>query len=139
MLLIWVLLGSVAGIGLMILLNHRLGLNTPAEIASMDDALRRLDIDQVGFEAGDARLLADDRRSALIEEKGSGRVGLLAARGDGVVIRYLEPGSVKSAKMGEGRDIMLRLDDFTFAPLTIQLEDTHTARRWADRLNALQA
>lgn len=139
MLLLWVALGSIAGIGLMVLLNQRLGLNTPAQIASLEDAIRHLDTDQVGFTPGDAVLLADDGRSAVVEEAGTGRLGLLAARGDGVVIRYLGPGSVKSAKMGEGRDIMLRLDDFTFAPLTIQLEDTHEARHWADRLNALQA
>lgn len=139
MLLVWVLLGSLAGIGLMVLLNQRLGLNTPALLRSIEEAKTRLDEDQVGFRAGRAAVLAEDGRAALVEEESTGRLGLLAARGDGIVIRYLGPGSVKAARMGEGRDIVLRLNDFTFEPLRIQLADTGTARQWADRLNTLQA
>lgn len=138
MLLLVVLIGSVVGIGLMVLLNQRLGLHKPAQILTIEDAVAQLDTDQVGFTPGDAAVLADDRRSALIEEANTGRIGLLAARGDDVVIRYLDQGSVRSARMGEGRDVTLRLRDFTFAPLTIQINNTRDARHWADRLNALQ-
>lgn len=138
MLVIWVFLGSVVGIALMVLLNQRLGLNTPAQIHSVEEAVKRLDADQVGFVPGGASVLADDHRSAIIEEAGTGRLGLLAARGDGVVIRYIEPGSVRAAKMSEGRDILLELNDFTFAPVQLSISDTSTARLWADRLNSLQ-
>ena len=82
MLIIWVFLGSVVGIALMVLLNQRLGLNTPAQIYSVEEAVKRLDADQVGFVPGGASVLADDHRSAIIEEAGTGRLGLLAARGD---------------------------------------------------------
>lgn len=138
MLVIWVFLGSVVGIALMVLLNQRLGLNTPAQIYSVEEAVKRLDADQVGFVPGGASVLADDHRSAIIEEADTGRLGLLAARGDGVVIRYIEPGSVRAAKMSEGRDILLELNDFTFSPVQLSISDTSTARLWADRLNSLQ-
>lgn len=139
MLILWIFIGSLLGIAGMVYLNYRLGLHTPAILLSLDDALARLDADQVGFRAGDTALLADDRKSALVEEAGTGRFGLLAARGDTMVIRYLEPGSVRSARMDDGRDIELRLNDFTFTPLRIEIADTQQARQWADRLNALQA
>lgn len=137
MLELLIFLGSLLGIAAMVLLNRQLGLSDAAEIGSLDDAARRLDTDQIGFLAGQG-LLADDKRAALVEEKGSGRIGLLIASGSDVVIRYLDPGAVKAAKMGEGRDIHLALNDFTFAPIDISISDTATARQWADRLNSMQ-
>ena len=137
MLELLIFLGSLLGIAAMVLLNRQLGLSEAAEIASLDEAARRLDTDQIGFMAGPG-LLADDRRAALVEEKGAGRIGLLVASGSDVVIRYLESGAVKAAKMGEGRDIHLALNDFTFAPVDIAISDTAAARHWADRLNSMQ-
>jgi len=139
LILLIVLLASIVGISLMVLLNRHLGLNTPAVITSLEDARERLDVDQIGFEAGAAAILSDDGKTALVEERQSGRFGLLAARGDTIVIRYLEPGSVRTARMGEGKDIELSLNDFTFAPVRIAIADRTTARQWADRLNSLQA
>ena len=137
MLELLIFLGSLAGITAMVLLNRQLGLYQPAEIASLEQAAERLDLDQIGFAAGEG-VLADDHRAALVREADSDRVGLLIARGSDVVIRYLDQGSVRSARMGEGRDIHVALNDFTFAPVDIRLEDTATARLWADRLNSLQ-
>ncbi|MBO6847365.1 MAG: hypothetical protein QUV02_01465 [Maricaulis sp.] len=137
MLELLIFLGSLLGIAAMVLLNRQLGLSEVAEITSLDDAARRLDTDQIGFQAGQG-LLSDDKRAALVEEKGSGRIGLLIASGSDVVIRYLDPGVVKAAKMGEGRDIHLALNDFTFAPIDIAISDTAMARHWADRLNTMQ-
>lgn len=138
MALIWVLLGSIVGISAMVAANHYLGLHTPAVIASLDDAKRKLDIDAVGFRAGTG-VLAEDGRSALVEEAGAARIGLLSTQGDTVVIRYLDPGSVRAARMEEGGAITLSLNDFTFAPIRLGLGDAGEARMWADKLNALQA
>ena len=112
MLELLIFLGSLLGIAAMVLVNRQLGLFEAAKISSLDDATRRLDTDQIGFMAGPG-ILADDNRTALVEEKGSGRIGLLVVAGSDVVIRYLDPGSVRAAKMGEGRDIHLELNDFT--------------------------
>ncbi|WP_300556857.1 hypothetical protein [Maricaulis sp.] len=138
MALIWVLLGSIVGISAMVAANHYLGLHTPAVIASLDDAKRKLDIDAVGFQPGRG-VLAEDGRSALVEEAGASRIGLLSTQGDTVVIRYLDPGSVRAARMEEGGAITLSLNDFTFAPIRLGLGDAGEARMWADKLNALQA
>ena len=137
MLELLIFLGSLLGIAAMVLLNRQLGLFDAASITSLDDAARRLDTDQIGFMAGQG-ILADDNKAALVEEKGSGRIGLLVAAGSDIVIRYLDPGSVRAAKMGEGRDIHLELNDFTFAPVEFAISDTSTARHWADRLNSMQ-
>lgn len=137
MLELLIFLGSLLGIAAMVLLNRQLGLFDAASITSLDDAARRLDTDQIGFMAGQG-ILADDNKAALLEEKGSGRIGLLVAAGSDIVIRYLDPGSVRAAKMGEGRDIHLELNDFTFAPVELAISDTSTARHWADRLNSKQ-
>ena len=109
MLELLIFLGSLLGIAAMVLLNRQLGLFDAASITSLDDAARRLDTDQIGFMAGQG-ILADDNKAALVEEKGSGRIGLLVAAGSDIVIRYLDPGSVRAAKMGEGRDIHLELN-----------------------------
>lgn len=138
MVLILVLLGSVLGISAMVAANYYLGLHTPAVIASLDDARRKLDIDAVGFNPGPG-VLAEDGRSALVEEAGGQRIGLLSTQGDTVVIRYLDPGAVRAARMEEGGSITLSLNDFTFAPVRLGLGDAGEARMWADKLNALQA
>ena len=132
-----ILFASALGIGAMVLINSRLDIWTPAVIASLGDAQRRLDADSVGFEAGEG-ILAEDGKSALVEEAGTDRIALLVARGDNVVIRYLDAGAVKAARVDADGALTVRLDDFTFAPARLDLADAHEARLWADKLNALQ-
>lgn len=129
--------GSILGVSAMVYLNHRLKVWTPARIESLDEARQRLDVDSVGFHAGPG-VVAPDGQAALVEDAGADRIGLLAARGDNVVIRYLDAGSVRAAKMvDDGLNIVLR--DFTFAPVRMRFDDSAEARVWADKLNSMQA
>lgn len=132
------LVGSLIGIGAMVFVNTRLPIWSPARLTDLDDARQRLDVDAVGFRPGLA-VLDRDGKGALVEEEQGDRIGMLTARGAEIVIRYLDPGSVKAAKLdGEG-GMRISLDDFTFAPVELSLDDNEQARFWADKLNALQA
>ncbi|MFS2317816.1 hypothetical protein RMQ97_07750 [Maricaulis sp. D1M11] len=137
MVFLLILAGSVAGIAAMVVANIYLKPFRPAEIVSLDDAAHRLDIDAVGFQPGEG-ILAVDGRSALVEERNGERLGLLVARGSDVVIRYLVPGMVRSARLDGQGGVRLSLKDFTFAPVDIPMGQTRLARQWADRLNDLQ-
>mgnify|MGYP003118545999 CR=1 FL=1 len=134
MVFVWILLGSLAG---MVAVNVWLGLNEPAEIESLEAAVDRIDTDSVGFAAGEG-VLAADHKAALVEEAGSERLALVVARNDSHVIRYLTPGAVRGARMGENATVTLRLNDFTFPATDLAFADGSEARHWADRLNALQ-
>lgn len=132
------LAGSILGIAAMVFINSRLSIWTPARLEDLDDARQRLDTDAVGFDAGQG-VMDREGRGALVEHADNSQIGLLTARGDTIVIRYLTPGSVRAAKLdGEG-GMRISLEDFTFAPVRLDLEDTDTARFWADKLNAMQA
>jgi len=137
MALVWFFLGSILGVAAMVAMNAFLKISKKSQILSLDDASQLLDIDSIGFESGSG-VLSSDHRAALVEETGSERIALLAARGDGVVIRYLVPGLVKAARM-DGDDLGIKLNDFTFAPVTMKFDTHQTARAWADKLNKLQA
>lgn len=137
MMILWVLAGSVAGISAMVAVNAWLGLSQPARLDSLDEAVKRLDEDAVGFEAGEA-ILAREGRGALVEERGTGRVGLLAPRGADFVIRYIAPGEVREVRTDEEARLTVRLADFTLAPVVLVMESGREARAWADRLNALR-
>jgi hypothetical protein len=137
MTLLWILLGSVAGVSAMIGLNIYLKIWTPTRLTSLADAHNRLDADAIGFDPGPG-VLAPDGSAALVEEAGGQRFGLLAARGDSIVIRYLTPGMVEAARLDEDGEMSVRLRDFSFTPVRIPFEDRETARVWADKLNKLQ-
>ena len=136
MLILWVLLGSVAGVSAMVAFNAWLGLYAPAQLADLDEAIARLDADSVGCQAGEGGL-APDGKSALVTDAERNRLALLVARGSDFVIRYLDPGQVLSEST-QDRDITLRLKDFTFAPARLSFETPEQARDWAGRLEALQ-
>jgi hypothetical protein len=131
------LLGSVIGISAMIGVNIWLGLSQPARLHDIDDAIARLDTDAVGFEAGEG-VLAADGSAALVESADGAMIGLLAARGDDFVIRFLTPGLVRAARIGEGGNLTIKLADFTFAPVDFPFGASPKIRLWADKLNALQ-
>lgn len=137
MMLVLLLLGSLAGVAAMVALNHWLGLSEPARLRDIDEAVERLDVDAVGFEAGES-VLAEDGSAALVESADGRMIGLLAARGDQFVIRFLTPGQVRAARIGEGGSLTIRLADFTFAPVSFPFGDSPRIRHWADKLNALQ-
>ena len=131
------LLGSVIGISVMIGLNVWLGLNQPARLRNVAEAIAHLDTDAVGFEAGEA-VMAEDGSAALVESADGAAIGLLAARGDTFVIRYLTPGLVRATRIGEGGHLTIKLTDFTFAPVDFRFGASPQIRHWADKLNALQ-
>jgi hypothetical protein len=137
MLLVWVLIGSLIGIAVMVAANAWLGLNEPARLSRLDDASARLDTDAVGVDAGEG-ILAEDGSAALVEAADHSVIGLLVARGDGLVIRYLKPGLVRAARIGEGGQLTIKLADFTFPPVTVPLGQSAHIRLWADKLNAMQ-
>ncbi|WP_417483910.1 hypothetical protein [Maricaulis salignorans] len=137
MLFVWVMLGSFVGISAMVALNVVLRLGEPARLSSLDEAVERLDTDAVGFQAGPG-VLAQDGSAALVEENGGQRIGLLKAKGDEFVIRYIGPGLVRAARLAEDARLTIRLNDFTFPPFTMAFADAGEARIWADKLNAMQ-
>ena len=137
MMLALLLVGSIAGVAALVALNHWLGLSEPARLRDIDEAVERLDADAVGFAAGEA-VLAEDGSAALIESADGSSIGLLAARGDQFVIRYLKPGLVQAARIGEGGRLTIKLADFTFAPVDFPFGASPRIRHWADKLNALQ-
>ena len=133
-----VLIGSVLAITAMVMLNVWLGLSEPARLGSLDEAVARLDADAVGYEAGEGGLLAPDGRFALVPAQDGLTIGLLVARGSDFVIRYLGTGSVRSAEADAQGGLLLRLNDFGFAPARLSFGSAETAQSWADRLNALK-
>ncbi|WP_417480820.1 hypothetical protein [Maricaulis sp.] len=134
---VWVMLGSFVGISAMVALNVFLRLGEPARLSSLDEAIERLDTDAIGFRAGEG-VLAEDGSAALVEEAGGRRIGLLTAKGDEFVIRYIGPGLVRAARLSEDARLTIRLNDFSFPPYTMGLADAAEARLWADKLNAMQ-
>ena len=138
MLIVWVLVGSVGGIAAMVALNAWLGLYEPARLSDVGEAIARLDTDSVGYEAGEGGEVAPDGRSALIPSRDGSTIGLLVARGSDFVIRYLGSGSVRSAEADAEGGVLLRLNDFAFAPVRLGFGSAEAARTWADRLNALK-
>jgi len=136
--LLIVLIGSILGISAMVLVNVWLGLSEPARLRDLDDAVARLDTDSVGYEAGEGGLVTPDGLSALVPARDGTQIGLLVARGSDFVIRYLGPGSVRSAEAGEDGSLMLRLNDFAFAPARLNFGSADVARSWAGRLNGLK-
>lgn len=131
------LLISVVGVSAMVGACHFFKLSRPSSITSLDEARRLIDQDAVGFDSGEA-VLSNDGSSALIEQASGESIGLLAALGDGIVIRYLTPGTVKATRMGDNADLTVQLRDFTFRPVSIKFDDNTTARSWADKLNKMQ-
>ena len=136
--LLIVLIGSILGISAMVLVNVWLGLSEPARLRDLDDAVARLDTDSVGYEAGEGGVVTPDGLSALVPARDGTRIGLLVARGSDFVIRYLGPGSIRSAEAGADGTLILRLNDFAFAPARLNFGSQDAARSWADRLNALK-
>ena len=136
--LLIVLIGSILGIAAMVMVNVWLGLSEPARLRDLDDAVVRLDTDSVGYEAGEGGLVTPDGLSALVPARDGTHIGLLVARGSDFVIRYLGPGSVRSAEAGEDGVLTLRLNDFTFTPARLNFGSQEPASAWAERLNALK-
>ncbi|MHA6289578.1 hypothetical protein [Maricaulis sp. CAU 1757] len=129
-----VLFGSALGIAVMVALNARLGLSRPARLAGLDEALRRLDDDAVGFEPGEA-VIGKEGRAALVENGETGGLALLLAHGSDFVIRYIGPGQVRAVRRDAEGELEIRLKDFSLPRVRIDLGDADVAEAWAGRLD----
>ena len=134
MAILLLLLGSVLGVSVMVFFNARLGISGKARLASLDDAVTRLDTDRVGFEAGEG-VLATDGEAALVMDRTGDCLGVLIARGSDFVIRYLTPGSVREVTTEADNTVRLSLNDFVFAPARLRFESADTASHWAGKLD----
>ncbi len=128
------LLGSIAGVALLVGLNVMLFGFRAATIASASDAIRRLREEIAGFRAGDAALDAA-HHVALVEDARDGVLHLVVARGDGLATRALKHGVVKRL-IRDGATLTLRLADFTLPRARITFADDDLAKLWEARLRA---
>jgi hypothetical protein len=128
------LIGSLAGIALLVGLNVLLLGRARAGVGSAATIAERLSREIAGFHPG-ACVIAADGRAALIENAANQAVILVRAMGDGVVARNL----AREAFGGVTRDgacLSLRLADFTLPRANIALDDEALAREWEARLKA---
>lgn len=130
-----ILIGSFVAVSAIVGFNVWIGGWSLSRIESLTDAGRILRQDLLTFEPGDAGVLASDGLSALVESADGQRVGYLSARGDTLVSRLIEPGSVARADVRDGGVIMLHFKDFTFPASRITLGDDDAAREWAAMLS----
>ena len=134
--MIFVLLGSALSIAALIAFNAYLRVWTPAPVTDLDAAARRLVRDYGAFSPGKGVITAD-QAAALIEEADADRIGLIKRMGDGWTARRLAQGDVLTAAV-DGPDVLLRLRDHTFPPLTLRMPDAAAAETWGRRLRALK-
>ena len=127
------LLGSLAGVGLLVGLNVLLMGRAKRRVDS-DAAIALLARELPGFRAR-AAVSARDGAAALIEDE-TGGVYLVAGAGADLVSRKLAPASLK-ALVRDGVTLRLSLRDLTFPRATLHLGDDATARDWQERLAPL--
>ena len=123
--LVLYLIGSVAGIALMVGVNLALFGRRERALA-LDVLERRLALDHPGFRAG-RKVLAGD--AALIENAADGALYLARARGDSFVTRRLARGSVRRMTR-QGAALELRLADYTFPKARLAFADVEEAGAW---------
>ena len=126
------LAGSLAGIALLVGLNHLLFGRARLNVGGKDAVAARLAREIPGFRAGRC-LIGADGRAALIENAANRSVLLVEALGDDVVTRKLTRDLV--ASVGRlGAQLSLELADFTFPRATIHAGSENQAREWEARL-----
>ena len=130
-----ILIGSFVAVSAIVGFNVWIGGWSPSRIESLTEAGKTLRQDLLTFEPGDAGIIASDGLSALVESSDGQRVGYLSARGDTLVSRLIEPGSVARAEVRDSGVILLHFKDFTFPTTRITLGDDDAAREWATRLS----
>ena len=125
------LIGSVAGIGLMVGLNVLLfGRGTGAlDLRALES---RLALDHPGFRAGESALSAD-AHAALMENRNDGALYLARAGGDKFVTRRLSRGALRKLSR-EGARLDLRFADFTFTRARLAFATESEAGDWEARL-----
>lgn len=127
------LLGSLAGVGLLVGLNVLL-MGRAQRRVDRDGAIALLAQEQPGFRVRQA-IAARDGAAALIEDE-AGAVYLVAGAGADLVSRKLAPSGLK-ALARDGATLHLSLCDLTFPRARLRLNDNAAASDWQDRLAPL--
>lgn len=133
--LLLVLAGSALAVGLLVVLNLVVGGWSPVKLTTLERAGAFLERDVLGFRRGGEEVLCADGRAALFKEAGGGRLGLVQAMGDRVVVRALRPGEVRAVEV-HGAHLTLLQSDFTFPKVDLHFASSEEARRWADHVAA---
>ncbi len=131
------LLGSLAGIGLIVGLNFALSRRRGESIFSLAAAEARLAKDIPGFALGES-VLSEDGIAALIVDRAHRATWLVGRQGDGMLARTLEQGTLQ-ALTRDGLALTLKLDDFTARRMTLTFADAPAADLWEQRLRAALA
>lgn len=127
-----IILVSAIAIAALIGLNAWMGGWTPSRVESLEEAAARLKQDLLAFEPADG-VIAKDRRAAIILEKNTDRIGLVAAQGDILVTRLIAPADIARARV-EDNVLSLRFHDFTFPDTRFVFDDPNLAAEWQARL-----
>lgn len=126
------LIGSLAGVGLLVVLNRVLfGAARPA-IASTAALEAALAHEAPDFQRG-AAVISADANAGLMENAADGRVFLAVTQGYGVVTRALGHGALRDV-VRDGAALTLKLNDFTLPKVRLILADEAAARHWQTRL-----
>lgn len=128
------LIGSFAGIALLVGLNVLLLGRARPGLGSAVTIAERLSCEIPGFRAG-ACACAVDRGAALVENQAGGGLLLACALGDGFVARKLSHEVLRGVRR-EGSRLSLRLADFTIPRADLSFADEAVAREWETRLKA---
>lgn len=123
------LLGSVAGIALMVGVNVAL-FGRRSGALDLTALQTRLALDNPGFRGGDAVVAGN---VALIENAADGTLHLARASGDTFVTRKLSRGSVKRITRA-GAALDLRFADFTFPRARLAFANEDDATAWHARI-----
>ena len=127
-----ILAASAAAILALVGLNAWLGGWTPSQIDSLEAAVDRLEADYLRLSAGEA-YLSEDRRAVLVADTASDRTGLVVAQGDILVTRLVGPADILRVET-DSAALDLRLRDFTFPAVRIDMGEAGNAQKWASRL-----
>lgn len=128
------LVGSFAGIALLVLLNLALFGRARPAVGTAEQLAAHLAREIPGFRAG--RFALDrDGRAALVENVADRSIVLVDALGDGLVTRRLG-GAVLSQVQREEARLSLTLRDFTLPRVALGLESDAVARDWEHLLKA---
>lgn len=129
------LLGSLAGIGLIVILNLMLFGRSRQVLHSLEAARARLASEVPGLCVRES-ILSADGRAALIRDDHA--VYLVAAQGDGFIVRKCAKGTLRSLARDTAR-LNLRFADFTLPHFDVSLADAACAAHWQDALRNVTA
>ncbi len=130
---IYVLLGSLAGIAMLVGLSAIFGRWSRPVIQSPADAAAFMKAEYFRFEPGEA-VLAPDGGAAIVADVANESFGVIVTRGDRWVARVVTPQTVRQVKLTRPERLRIGFRDFTMPSAVIAFEDAQTAQRWAERL-----